>query len=147
MPRWVCVRESSLPGFLKLLLFSELIAIRVVFFFYYIQNLKNTDKPREEMLLNSSKCDFAGVGAAETIDTAEETDLLRVGLKEKGLGVIFCLKNLPSVQETWVWSLGQEDPWEKRMCSNILAWGIPWTEESDGTTVYGVSKSWTWLSD
>ena len=96
------MRESSLPGFLKLLLFSELIAIRVCFFFYYIQNLKNTDKPREEMLLNSSKCDFAGVGVAETIDTAEETDLLRVGLKEKGLGVIFCLKNLPSVQETWV---------------------------------------------
>ena len=49
------------------------------------------------MLLNSSKCDFAGVGAAETIDTAEERDLLRVGLKEKGLGVIFGLKNLPSV--------------------------------------------------
>ena len=42
------------------------------YYYYYIQNLKNTDKPREEILLNSSKCDFAGVGAAETIDTAED---------------------------------------------------------------------------
>ena len=81
-------------------------------FFFNIQNLKNTNKPRGEILLNSSKRDFVGGGgrAAETIDTDEERDLLRAGLKEKGLGVIFHLKNLPSVQEMWVQSLGQEDP-------------------------------------
>ena len=41
------------------------------------------------------------------------------------------VKNLPAVQETWVRSLGQEDPLEKRMAtlSSILAWRIPWTEE------------------
>ena len=41
------------------------------------------------------------------------------------------VKNLPTVQETWVWSLGQEDPLEKGMAihSSILAWRIPWTEE------------------
>ena len=35
------------------------------------------------------------------------------------------------MQETWVQSLGQEDPLEKEMatCSSILAWRIPWTEE------------------
>ena len=35
------------------------------------------------------------------------------------------------MQETWVWSLGQEDPLEKGMAthSSILAWRIPWTEE------------------
>ena len=35
------------------------------------------------------------------------------------------------MQETWVWSLGWEDPLEKEMAthSNILAWKIPWTEE------------------
>ena len=40
-------------------------------------------------------------------------------------------KNLPAVQETWVWSLGQENPLEKGMAihSSILAWRIPWTEE------------------
>ena len=41
------------------------------------------------------------------------------------------VKNLPVVQETWVWSLGQEDPLEEEMAthSNIFAWRIPWTEE------------------
>jgi len=43
-------------------------------------------------------------------------------------------KNLPAVWETWVQSLGQEDPLEKGMatCSSILAWRIPWTEEPGG---------------
>ena len=41
------------------------------------------------------------------------------------------VKDLPAIQETWVQSLGQEDPLEKDMAthSSILAWRIPWTEE------------------
>jgi len=41
------------------------------------------------------------------------------------------VKHLPTMWETWVQSLGQEDPLEKEMAthSSILAWGIPWTEE------------------
>ena len=44
------------------------------------------------------------------------------------------VKNLPTVQElqeTWVQSLGREDPLEKGMATHfsILAWRIPWTEE------------------
>ena len=41
------------------------------------------------------------------------------------------VKNLRAVQETWVWSLGWQDPLEKGMAthSSILAWRIPWTEE------------------
>ena len=37
-------------------------------------------------------------------------------------------------QETWVGSLGQEDPLEEEMTtqSSILAWGIPWTEDCGG---------------
>ena len=52
------------------------------------------------------------------------------------------VKNLPAVQETWVHSLGWEDPLEKGKAthSGILAWRIPWT-------VHGVAKSWTGLSD
>ena len=47
------------------------------------------------------------------------------------------VKNLPAVQEmqeTWVQSLGWEDPLEEEMAahSSILAWEIPWTEEPDG---------------
>ena len=41
------------------------------------------------------------------------------------------VNNLPAMWETWVRSLGQEDPLEKAMAihSSILAWRIPWTEE------------------
>ena len=44
------------------------------------------------------------------------------------------LKRLPAMQETWVRSLGREDPLEKEMAthSSILAWRIPWTEEPGG---------------
>ena len=44
---------------------------------------------------------------------------------------IMLTKNLPTMQETWVRSLGQEDPLEEGMTthSSILAWRIPWTEE------------------
>ena len=39
------------------------------------------------------------------------------------------VKNLPAMQETWVWSLGWEDPMDKGKAtpSSILAWRIPWT--------------------
>ena len=41
------------------------------------------------------------------------------------------VKRLPTMRETWVKSLGQEDPLEKETTthSSILAWRIPWTEE------------------
>ena len=41
------------------------------------------------------------------------------------------VKHLPAMRETWVRSLGQEDPLEKEMAthSSVLAWRIPWTEE------------------
>ena len=44
------------------------------------------------------------------------------------------VKNLPAMQETWVQSLGWEDPLEEEMTthSNILAWEITWTEEPMG---------------
>ena len=44
------------------------------------------------------------------------------------------VKNLPAMEETGVQSLGQEDPLEKEMAthSRLLAWKIPWTEETGG---------------
>ena len=44
------------------------------------------------------------------------------------------VKNLPALQETWVQSLGREDPLQKRMAtySSILTWKIPWSEEPAG---------------
>ena len=55
------------------------------------------------------------------------------------------VKNPPAIQETWVRSLGWEDPLEKGMAthSSILAWRIPWTEEPSGATAHGVARSWT----
>ena len=49
-------------------------------------------------------------------------------------------KNLPAMQETWVRSLGQEDPLEKGMAiySRILAWRIPWTKEPGGLQSMGL---------
>ena len=51
------------------------------------------------------------------------------------------VKNLPTMQETWVQSPGREDPLEKEMAthSSILAWEIPWIEEPGGATVRGVA--------
>ena len=49
------------------------------------------------------------------------------------------VKRLPAMQETWVPSLGREDPLEKEMAthSSILAWKIPWTEEPGGLQSMG----------
>ena len=51
-------------------------------------------------------------------------------------------KNLPVMQETWVRSLGQEDPLKKGMAthSGILAWEIPWTEEPGGLQSTGSQR-------
>ena len=52
------------------------------------------------------------------------------------------LKCLPAMQETWVRSLGQENPLEKDMASNsrILAWRIPWKEEPGGLQSTGLQR-------
>ena len=49
------------------------------------------------------------------------------------------VKNLPAMKETWVQSLGKEEPQEKEMAthSSILAWRIPRTEESGGYSPQG----------
>ena len=54
------------------------------------------------------------------------------------------VKNLPAIQETWIWSLGQEDPLEKGTAthSSILAWRIPRTEEPNGLQSMGSQRVW-----
>ena len=58
-------------------------------------------------------------------------------------------KNPPAMWETWVQSLGWEDPLEKGMVthSSIFAWGIPMDRGAWQATVHGVAKGRTWLSD
>ena len=59
------------------------------------------------------------------------------------------VKNLPAMLETWVQSLGCEDPLEQGVAthSSILAWIIPMDREAWWATVHGVAKSQTRLSN
>ena len=52
------------------------------------------------------------------------------------------VKNMPAMQETWVQSLGWEDPLEEDMAahSSILAWRIPMTRGAWWATVHGAAK-------
>ena len=56
---------------------------------------------------------------------------------------------MQETQETWAQSLDREDPLEKEMAihPSILAWRIPWTENSWRVMVHGVKKSQTQFSD
>ena len=56
--------------------------------------------------------------------------------------MIQMVKSLPTMQETRVQSLGQEDPLEKEMATHpsILAWRIPWTEEPGGLQSMGSQR-------
>ena len=63
-------------------------------------------------------------------------------IETKAREVAQMVKNLPAVQETWVWSLGQEDPLEKGMAthSHIFARKIPWTEAPGGLQSMGLQR-------
>ena len=59
------------------------------------------------------------------------------------------VKNPPAMQETWVQSLGREDPLEEGTAthSSILAWRIPMDRGAWRATDHGVAKCQTRLSD
>ena len=52
------------------------------------------------------------------------------------------VKDLPTIRETWVQSLGWEDPMEKGMATHsiVLAWRIPWTEEAGRLQSMGLQR-------
>ena len=68
--------------------------------------------------------------------------LLITEIRYRGLpgGSVVKNKNTPAIQETQVRLLGQEDPLEKKMSthSSILAWEVPWTEETGGLQSMGL---------
>ena len=70
--------------------------------------------------------------------------LLPVSFYKDGASLVAqTVKNLPAMQETWVQSLGQEDPLEEGMAthSSILAWRIPVDREAWRAIVHGLAKS------
>ena len=69
----------------------------------------------------------------------------RLGFNYEGLWASLMaqkVKNLPAVQETWVWSLGWEDPLEEGSAnhSSVPAWRIPWIEEPGGLQSMGLQR-------
>ena len=79
---------------------------------------------------------MSDVETSDPLSCNPGSDFLRASL------VAQSVKNSPVMQETWVRSLGGEDPPEKgmRIHSSILAWGIPWTEEPDGLQSTGSQR-------
>ena len=76
--------------------------------------------------------------------------IIRNQIKSSGASLVAqMVKNLPAMRETWVRSLGQEDPLEKEMGthSSILAWRISMDRGAWQATVHRVAKSQTPLSD
>ena len=72
--------------------------------------------------------------------------LNEVALSEKWTFLVaHSVKNLPAMRETWVPSLGWEDPLEKGMAthSSILAWRIPMDRGARQAAINGVAKSFT----
>ena len=60
------------------------------------------------------------------------------------------VKKLPAMQETWVGSLGWEEPLAKGMVtpSSILAWKIPWTGDPQELQIKGLQRVWKdWVTD
>ena len=60
-----------------------------------------------------------------------------------GFPVAQSVRNLPAMQETWVRSLSWEEPLEKEVATHsiILAWRIPWTEETGRLQSMGSQES------
>ena len=76
-------------------------------------------------------------------ETFQAMAAVNEGIPLRGVSLVAqMVKNLPAMQETWVRSLGQEDPLEKEMAthSSILVWKIPWTEEPDGLQSMGSQR-------
>ena len=104
----------------------------------WVQSLGWKDPLGKEMAIHSNTLAWK-IPWTEYPGTLQSMGSQRVG-QDWGTSLIFIprtslvaqsVKNLPTVQETWVLSLGQEDPLEKEMApwSSILAWKTPWTEE------------------
>ena len=91
--------------------------------------------------------DFRGDTDPETQET--ERILLLVIHLHQGFPVTQTVKTLPAMWETWVRSLGWEDPLEEGTASHssILAWRIPMDRGAWWAIVHEVTKSWARLSD
>ena len=94
------------------------------------------------------RCNFSNATAGKTIKSAVNINDIHLSLCLYNRILLNRLpwwlsgKNPPAVQETQVWSLGQEDSLEKEMAtpSSILVWEIPWDRGAWRVSVHGVTK-------
>ena len=95
-----------------------------------LQDEERSDQPLEAN--NQLRAIIEADPLTTTQEAAKEFNV--ASESERASLVAQLVKNLPAVQEIWVWSLGWEDPLEKGMAthSSILAWKIPWTVQSMG---------------
>ena len=105
-------------------------------YFQIILNLSSRINPSSESCIPPSPTLSRSFRYLQIFSSSQYTRIIYflfelLAYSQKGSLVAQTVKNLPAMQETWVQSLGQEDPLEKRMAihSSILAWRIPWTEE------------------
>ena len=77
-----------------------------------------------------------------TLTAKREEELKSPSMKARASLVSQRVKRLPTMQETRLRSLGQEDPLEKEMAthSSTLAWKIPWTEDPGGLQSMGSQR-------
>ena len=110
----------------------------------------------QEIMKDKRACRAAVHGTAKSqtwlSDWTTIDKVLQRGVKQKILRSSWILitgfpcgsvvNNLPAMLETWVQSLGREDPLEEEVAthSSILAWEIPWTEEPGGLQSVGLQR-------
>ena len=94
-------------------------------------------------MVDISPCNLDSAGESSSLAFCVMCSAYRASLAAQSV------KNLPAVQETWVQSLGLEDPLEEAMAthSSILAWRIPMDRGAWWAAVHGIAKSQTRWSD
>ena len=112
--------------------------------FFAADMIKSLEKPKW-INLNSITNSISGLSGTERTCCHH----LPSSIRKRASLVAQTVKNLPPKRETWVRSLGGEDPLEESMAmpSSILAWRIPMDRGSWQATVHGVGKSQARLND
>ena len=87
-------------------------------------------------------CRFANIWSLKYELRKDGCDLVSRYHQGQGFPGGLVVKILPAMQETPVWSLGGKDPLKKEMAthSSILAWRIPWTEETGRLQFMGLQR-------
>ena len=122
--------------------------VRTLFLFFS----KGLEIPRGFLGTSAGKEPACNVGDPSWIPGSGRSPVERIGypLQYSWTSLVAqIVKNPPAMRETWVQSLGWEDPLEKGMAprSSILAWRIPMVRVAWWAIVHGVPKSYTQLSD